>query len=133
MARVPLWKEGLDYRHGTGHGVGAALGVHEGPQNIGRPRAIEETGFQIGMTSSNEPGYYEDGSFGIRIENVCEVVKSATPHRCVYLLSWLFICMDEHPETCYDGRQSHHHKCVSSFSYKITILLLLTHGGLLRF
>ncbi len=79
-----MWKEGLDYRHGTGHGVGAALGVHEGPQSISvRSRVADETGLQVGMVTSNEPGYYEDGFLGIRIENVCDVVKSDTPHRCV--------------------------------------------------
>ncbi len=94
LARAPLWKEGLDYRHGTGHGVGASLGVHEGPQYIStRSQGDEEAGLQVGMTTSNEPGYYEDGSFGIRIENVCEVVESDTTHRCVdALLMFVGMC-----------------------------------------
>eukprot|EP00899_Mesostigma_viride_P025248 jgi/Mesvir1/5908/Mv00678-RA.2 len=67
LARKELWKFGLDYRHGTGHGVGAALGVHEGPQSVS-PRFGNMTGLKAGMIVSNEPGYYEDGQFGIRIE-----------------------------------------------------------------
>ncbi|TKW31076.1 hypothetical protein SEVIR_2G081300v4 [Setaria viridis] len=69
LARSSLWKIGLDYRHGTGHGVGAALNVHEGPQSISY-RYGNLTALQKGMVVSNEPGYYEDNSFGIRIENL---------------------------------------------------------------
>jgi Xaa-Pro aminopeptidase len=68
MAREPLWREGMDYRHGTGHGVGYVLSVHEGPQNIG-PSNNAVT-LQPGMLISDEPGYYEAGQFGIRIENL---------------------------------------------------------------
>ncbi|KAK8329897.1 hypothetical protein V6Z12_A11G357200 [Gossypium hirsutum] len=67
FARSSLWKIGLDYRHGTGHGVGAALNVHEGPQSISY-RYGNTTPLQKGMIVSNEPGYYEDHAFGIRIE-----------------------------------------------------------------
>ncbi|KAL6639077.1 hypothetical protein ACP70R_022807 [Stipagrostis hirtigluma subsp. patula] len=69
LARSSLWKIGLDYRHGTGHGVGAALNVHEGPQSISY-RYGNLTALQKGMIVSNEPGYYEDNAFGIRIENL---------------------------------------------------------------
>lgn len=80
FARRGLWEAGLDYRHGTGHGVGAALNVHEGPQGIS-PRFGNMTGLQAGMVVSNEPGYYEDGAFGIRIENL-EIIRDAqTAHR----------------------------------------------------
>ena len=75
LARLPLHQDGLDYRHGTGHGVGCFLNVHEGPHGIGTGvRTHYKDGFQAGMTTSNEPGYYEDGNFGIRIENIliCE-------------------------------------------------------------
>ena len=78
IARLPLWGAGLDYLHGTGHGVGAFLNVHEGPQGIGYRKRDNEEGFRIGMTTSNEPGYYEEGSFGIRIENVCIIVEAKT-------------------------------------------------------
>eukprot|EP00271_Cylindrocystis_brebissonii_P013010 TRINITY_DN32551_c0_g1_i1.p1 TRINITY_DN32551_c0_g1~~TRINITY_DN32551_c0_g1_i1.p1 ORF type:complete len:748 (-),score=129.37 TRINITY_DN32551_c0_g1_i1:498-2741(-) len=80
LARSALWQIGLDYRHGTGHGVGAALNVHEGPQGIS-PRFGNLTGLQPGMIISNEPGYYEDGSFGIRIENLVAVREEETPNR----------------------------------------------------
>ncbi|KAJ2881477.1 hypothetical protein H4R27_004057 [Coemansia aciculifera] len=78
LARLPLWELGLDYRHGTGHGVGSFLNVHEGPQGVGMRMNYLSAGFQHGMTITNEPGYYEDGSFGIRIENTCLVVKTET-------------------------------------------------------
>ncbi|MGH6719233.1 MAG: M24B family metallopeptidase, partial [Alphaproteobacteria bacterium] len=73
LARRPLWELGLDYDHGTGHGVGSYLGVHEGPQRISKvPNA---TALEPGMIVSNEPGYYEPGAFGIRIENLVLVVE----------------------------------------------------------
>ena len=76
LARVPLWQAGLDYDHGTGHGVGAYLGVHEGPQRIAKaPNAIA---LQPGMIVSNEPGYYKAGAYGIRIENL-QVVSPPEP------------------------------------------------------
>ncbi|KAJ2484672.1 hypothetical protein IWW37_006121 [Coemansia sp. RSA 2050] len=78
LARLPLWELGLDYRHGTGHGVGSFLNVHEGPQGVGMRMNYLSAGFQHGMTITNEPGYYEDGGFGIRIENTCLVVKTET-------------------------------------------------------
>lgn len=74
LARINLWKAGLDYAHGTGHGVGAYLAVHEGPQNISK-RGTQE--LLPGMIVSNEPGYYREGAFGIRIENLI-IVKPAT-------------------------------------------------------
>ena len=77
FARSSLWRGGLDYRHGTGHGVGAGLNVHEGPCGISA-RYTNTTGIEKGMVLSNEPGYYEDGSFGIRIENLVWVSKADT-------------------------------------------------------
>jgi Xaa-Pro aminopeptidase len=70
LARIALWKAGADYGHGTGHGVGAYLSVHEGPQRISRA-AMQE--LLPGMILSNEPGYYRPGAFGIRIENLVYV------------------------------------------------------------
>ena len=67
LARYPLWLAGLDYDHGTGHGVGSYLCVHEGPQNLSRRGTVA---LQKGMILSNEPGYYREGAFGIRIENL---------------------------------------------------------------
>ena len=67
FARLPLWEAGLDYDHGTGHGVGSYLSVHEGPQGISK-RATQA--LKPGMILSNEPGYYKTGDYGIRIENL---------------------------------------------------------------
>ena len=73
FARKPLWELGLDYGHGTGHGVGAALNVHEGPMSIS-PRFGNTEPLKAGMVLSNEPGQYVAGEFGVRIENLLEVV-----------------------------------------------------------
>ena len=76
LARAALWQSGRDYAHGTGHGVGAFLNVHEGPQSIShRSTSVP---LEPGNVQSNEPGYYEPGEFGIRIENLVEVVKDET-------------------------------------------------------
>lgn len=71
LARAPLWRAGLDFDHGTGHGVGSYLGVHEGPQRISK--AAGSVALQPGMIISNEPGYYKEGAFGIRLENLVVV------------------------------------------------------------
>ena len=70
LCREYFWREGLDYRCGTGHGVGFMLNVHEGPQSFGSPVKLEE-----GMVLTVEPGVYREGEHGIRTENVVEVVK----------------------------------------------------------
>ncbi len=75
VARAALWRAGLDYDHGTGHGVGSYLGVHEGPAGLSR-RSVEP--LRPGMIVSIEPGYYREGAFGIRIENLA-VVEPVTP------------------------------------------------------
>ncbi len=77
LARHALWQMGLDYDHGTGHGVGSYLGVHEGPQRISKiPNTVA---LRPGMICSNEPGYYKTGAYGIRIENlVCVVERPGT-------------------------------------------------------
>jgi Xaa-Pro aminopeptidase len=74
LARAALWNRGLDYDHGTGHGVGSYLGVHEGPQRISK--APNTVALKPGMILSNEPGYYKEGAYGIRIENL-QVVTPA--------------------------------------------------------
>jgi Xaa-Pro aminopeptidase len=75
LARVPLWSAGLDFDHGTGHGVGSYLGVHEGPQRISKlPNSVA---LRPGMIVSNEPGYYKEGGYGIRIENLQVVTPPA--------------------------------------------------------
>ncbi|KAG8902023.1 hypothetical protein FRC01_009691, partial [Tulasnella sp. 417] len=80
FARRALWQDGLDYRHGTGHGVGHFLNVHEGPHGIGMRPTLNETPLKKGMTISNEPGYYADGRFGIRIEDIVIVRDASTPN-----------------------------------------------------
>lgn len=76
LARYPLWLAGLDYDHGTGHGVGAFLSVHEGPQRLSR---VSNVPLEQGMILSNEPGYYCEGAFGIRIENLIAVRAGEPP------------------------------------------------------
>lgn len=76
IARVPMWREGYNYMHGTGHGVGSYLNVHEGPHQIRmewRPAPL-----QAGMTVTNEPGIYLEGKFGVRIENTLLIVPAET-------------------------------------------------------
>ncbi|MGO8865137.1 MAG: aminopeptidase P family protein [Alphaproteobacteria bacterium] len=74
LARAALWQAGLDYDHGTGHGVGSYLGVHEGPQRISKiPNTVA---LKCGMIVSNEPGYYKTGAYGIRIENLVAVTPA---------------------------------------------------------
>ena len=75
LARAALWMAGQDFNHGTGHGVGAFLSVHEGPQRISR---VSEVPLEVGMILSNEPGYYREGEFGIRLENL--IVVEPAPH-----------------------------------------------------
>jgi Xaa-Pro aminopeptidase len=84
LARQYLWEIGLDYGHGTGHGVGCYLGVHEGPQGISKRN---KTPLQPGMVLSNEPGYYKAGHYGIRIENlqvVIEILGMTDSERKIY-------------------------------------------------
>ncbi len=74
LARRHLWDARLDYDHGTGHGVGSYLGVHEGPQHIGK--TANAVALRPGMILSNEPGYYQSGAYGIRLENLVVVVPA---------------------------------------------------------
>jgi Xaa-Pro aminopeptidase len=75
LARHALWQVGLDYQHGTGHGVGFFLSVHEGPQSISK--RINKVALKPGMIISNEPGYYKAGAYGIRIENLVLVTEAS--------------------------------------------------------
>ena len=76
LARVPLWRAGLDFDHGTGHGIGAYLCVHEGPQRVAKTGTAA---LKPGMIVSNEPGYYRGGAYGIRIENLVVVAARGVP------------------------------------------------------
>lgn len=77
IARRPLWDYGLDYMHGTGHGVGHLLSVHEGPQVVSSHRSTIP--LEVGMIISNEPGYYKEGQYGIRLENLMVVQQCTQP------------------------------------------------------
>lgn len=78
LARQFLWRAGLDYDHGTGHGVGSFLSVHEGPQRVSKA-GTGAVALKPGMILSNEPGYYKSDAYGIRIENLVAVVPAAIP------------------------------------------------------
>ncbi|WP_267405288.1 MULTISPECIES: aminopeptidase P family protein [unclassified Chryseobacterium] len=91
IARLPLWMEGKDYNHGTGHGVGSFMNVHEGPQNIRKDMNPQE--LWLGMVCSNEPGYYLEGDYGIRHENLIAVKESETTiHGTFYEFETLTFC-----------------------------------------
>ena len=88
LARMHLWNGGVDYGHGTGHGGGSFLSVHEGPQRISKPGGAfpgTETPLREGMILSNEPGYYKPGEYGIRIENLVLVVPAGIESEGDYL------------------------------------------------
>jgi Xaa-Pro aminopeptidase len=76
LARTALWQAGLDFDHGTGHGVGSYLSVHEGPARISK---LGTVALRRGMILSNEPGYYKTAAYGIRIENLLLVIAAAEP------------------------------------------------------
>ena len=91
IARLPLWMQGKDYNHGTGHGVGSFMNVHEGPQNIRKDMNPQE--LLVGMVCSNEPGYYLEGEYGIRHENLIVVKESETTiHGTFYEFETLTFC-----------------------------------------
>ncbi len=79
LARAPLWAEGIDFGHGTGHGVGYFLNVHEGPQSISKAVPNADMGMEPGMITSIEPGVYRAGQWGVRIENLVLNVPANTP------------------------------------------------------
>lgn len=91
VARMPLWKHGKDYNHGTGHGVGSFMNVHEGPQNIRKDLNPQE--LLPGMVCSNEPGFYKENAYGIRHENLLAVkVAESTEYGTFYEFETLTVC-----------------------------------------
>ena len=91
IARLPLWMNGKDYAHGTGHGVGSFMNVHEGPQNIRKDMNFQE--LLPGMVCSNEPGFYVENQYGIRHENLVAVKEvEKTPSGSFYAFETLTIC-----------------------------------------
>jgi Xaa-Pro aminopeptidase len=91
LARRPLWDAGLDYQHGTGHGVGCYLCVHEGPQRIAKGMALNVP-LREGMVISNEPGYYKEGEYGIRIESLVVVKAYNDSFLCFETITLAPIC-----------------------------------------
>jgi Xaa-Pro aminopeptidase len=94
LARQALWKKGFNYGHGTGHGIGSYLNVHEGPQAISAARGFG-IGLEPGMVVSNEPGFYKEGRYGIRIENLLLVVRDSLrskPGSPFYSFETLTLC-----------------------------------------
>ncbi|MBC3872938.1 aminopeptidase P family protein [Undibacterium flavidum] len=85
VARAPMWAEGINYGHGTGHGVGYFLNVHEGPQSISGAIPNSDMVMEIGMITSNEPGIYRPGKWGVRIENLMLCVPAQTTEFGEYL------------------------------------------------
>ncbi len=81
LARLPLWQAGLDYGHGTGHGVGYFMNVHEGPQSISKAVPEAHMAMEPGMITSNEPGLYRGGRWGVRIENLVLNTPLNTPEQ----------------------------------------------------
>jgi Xaa-Pro aminopeptidase len=84
IARAPLWAEGIEFGHGTGHGVGYFLAVHEGPQSISKAVPTPDMAMEPGMITSVEPGVYRAGQWGVRIENLVLAVPAATPESTTF-------------------------------------------------
>jgi len=84
LARAPLWEQGIDFGHGTGHGVGYFLNVHEGPQSISKAIPNADMAMQPGMITSIEPGVYRPGQWGVRIENLVLNVPASTPEGATF-------------------------------------------------
>jgi Xaa-Pro aminopeptidase len=84
LARAPMWEHGLDYGHGTGHGVGYFMNVHEGPQNISKGVPDANMAMEIGMITSIEPGIYRPGKWGVRIENLVLNVPHETAEKAQF-------------------------------------------------
>ncbi|MCR5774379.1 MAG: aminopeptidase P family protein [Lachnospiraceae bacterium] len=94
LAREKMWKQGIDYKHGTGHGIGYMLGVHEGPQSI-RTRSLgREAELRPGMLVSDEPGIYREGKFGVRTENILLVMEDCRTDDGVF---YRFYCLTQVP------------------------------------
>jgi Xaa-Pro aminopeptidase len=94
LARKALWEKGLNYGHGTGHGIGAYLNVHEGPQSIAPARGFG-IALEPGMILSVEPGFYKDGQYGLRVENLVLVVRDeekSAPSAPFYTYETLTLC-----------------------------------------
>ena len=96
-ARAPLWAHGIDFGHGTGHGVGFFLNVHEGPQTISKAQPEPHHAMEPGMITSDEPGVYRPGQWGVRIENLLLNVAVATPEDGALKLEYAGLARGEDP------------------------------------
>ena len=99
LARGPFWDEGIDFKHGTGHGVGNLLSVHEGPNGFRwkqSPGRNEGSVLEEGMITSDEPGYYEDGAYGIRLENeiLCRKGEKTSYGQFMYFENLTYVPLD---------------------------------------
>ena len=94
LARKYLQEIGCDYEHGTGHGIGSFLSVHEGPQKIAKNQGLSEGNIKEGMILSNEPGFYKEGEYGIRIENLIIVKRKSQTLLNFEVISWAPIDVD---------------------------------------
>lgn len=117
LARKYLWQEGEDYAHGTGHGVGNALFVHEGPQSIS---SINNMPLKRNMVVSNEPGYYVNGEYGIRIENLAYVKKERELYFKLATLTMVPYCIDLIDFSILDNSEKDH---ISNYHKKIYSLI----------
>ena len=94
IARKSLQEINCDYNHGTGHGIGSFLGVHEGPQRIYKSKKHKDAYLEPGMILSNEPGFYKTNEYGIRIENLVIIVKDKNNKLTFETISWAPIDRD---------------------------------------
>ena len=141
IARQPLWNKGLDYRHGTGHGVGYVLSVHEGPQSFRYNGATYP--LEPGMITTDEPGLYRDGKWGIRIENELLCVEGATTeYGKFYKFQTITVCpyelkainkkmltkaeldwLNQYHKNCYDKLSPYLNESEKDFLRKLTVEL----------
>ena len=94
LARKSLQEINCDYDHGTGHGIGSFLSVHEGPQRIAKSQGLSDGLIKEGMILSNEPGFYKEGEYGIRTENLIIVIKQSDSNLQFETISWAPIDID---------------------------------------
>ena len=129
LARAPLWAEGIEYGHGTGHGVGYFLNVHEGPQSISKAVATEHMAMEPGMITSIEPGVYRPGQWGVRIENLVLNVPASTPEgsRFDEFLEFETLTMCPIDTRCLDRRLLHDDEIIWLNAYHATVHERLAH------
>ncbi|NTS65368.1 aminopeptidase P family protein [Sphingomonas sp. HHU CXW] len=124
LARLPLWAAGLDFAHGTGHGVGSFLAVHEGPARIAKPTypgGGPQEPLRAGMILSNEPGYYKAGEYGIRIENLLLVVERDLPGGEATMLAFETLTLAPIERDLIDAALLSHEECAWLDAYHVRV------------